>query len=559
MLATSHLRRLADRHEDARRELFEHRRFGVYLPLSIDWCVALGEVSGYNDRVFTDGVNIVAIQAFLEEVEGAIRVVASDNASIDVSASERQLTRQLCDVWFEGVRSPVHSLAALRRLMRRQESIFKSALLSGNPCDSATLREAGFLLYSSSLFGHVQQGAQMANEVMELERDHSWIVGLDELEVLTDTQQKLLATVVRGTHRPLLFKMATLPYSFTDMGTSFAARARVAENREFRTERLQYDPGDSEYRELVATLGCSILRLDVGTSAERTMERVFGNKRFVERAEEAAKRYELGDGAAEKANITGALRAMHGLKGDSRRKVAPVLAIRILRATSRGHRRPQAYCGWDTAMRVSDGNPSLFLRLLWELDRLRAGSECISPGDQHAAISAQAEHLFTSARALYPGGTLLQDTIDRIGRGFASGIHDIPLDRIDEEGNRFVVDLDALSGVEREAFQWGVRHSLLVGETSTSGSSEYPVGKGVWRLGYALCPKYWLLPRRGRVRGVFQGGQLLVAASDEAGQQLLWGPDSSSEVPLDTRGHDPAQEAQRERGARSSDNDAEAI
>ena len=34
---------------------------------------------------------------------------------------------------------------------------------------------------------------------------------------------------------------------------------------------------------------------------------------------------------------------------------------------------------------------------------------------------------------------------------------------------------------------------------ATGSSLRYPIGQGVWRLSYALAPKFWLLTRRGRI------------------------------------------------------------
>ena len=524
MLSVDHLRRLAQRDSRAAAALSERQMFGVYLALSVDWCVGLtGESAESSDRVFTDGVNMVAAQAFLSELEEAIEVCAEVGLISSQHAAEKEIVGQLCETWFQEMDRRVWSLAALRRVLRRQENLYKDAILTRRGNQDQALRDRGFCFLRSSLFGPLQQGASIANEVLGLERGHGWIIALDELEALTKDQQTLLMTVLRGSHNPLVFKMATLPYTFTETATRFSSFARGAENREFRVERLQYDPGDREYQVLVANIGCHHFDRPAEDGAIGAMEELFGRDTIVARARAALENRARASGAKDRVRQGDIDLLEGGLAGDSARKLGPVAAIRVLKDIKRGHSRSCAYSGWEFLVRASDGNPSLFVRLMYEVERrISAGGDTVAPEDQHDAIVSQAEHLFHSTRALYPDGSALEQLIDLIGRSLSSAIHDVPSDRPEEEGNRFLVDLTRLTDVEREAFHWGARHSLLVGETPSSADRGYPIAEGVWRLGYALSPKFWLLPRRGRVRGVYARGSLHLSSLREAGQGLLW-------------------------------------
>jgi hypothetical protein len=141
----------------------------------------------------------------------------------------------------------------------------------------------------------------------------------------------------------------------------------------------------------------------------------------------------------------------------------------------------------------------MFVRLLNELE-IGPSSGFVDTTHQHRVTSELAETWHEWTQALYKDGAVLHRLIDQLGTQLSARLHSRRErdDDIQEETNRFFVDLQTVPPRHAEAFRVGARHGLLVAEASGS-SLRYPVGMGVWRLSYALAPKFWLLTRRGRI------------------------------------------------------------
>jgi hypothetical protein len=201
------------------------------------------------------------------------------------------------------------------------------------------------------------------------------------------------------------------------------------------------------------------------------------------------------------------------------RKALPSAAIRVLKRDAHGNRRSRAYSGWRTLVRVSDGNPGVFVRLLNVLG-IQEGVQAIDPTSQHEGISRLATAWHEWSQALYKDGNVLFNLIESLGADLSERLHTkaVTDEHLGQETNRFRVNLAKLGPKLGEAFKVGARHGLLVAEAEKT-SYRYPLGVGVWRLAYFLAPKFWLLPRKGRVAQFLEGQQLTLSfAKPERGQ-----------------------------------------
>jgi hypothetical protein len=154
---------------------------------------------------------------------------------------------------------------------------------------------------------------------------------------------------------------------------------------------------------------------------------------------------------------------------------------------------------------VSDGNPGVFVRMLNEL-QVGAHTVLIPPETQHSTLVRLAASWHEWSRALYAQGRLLHGVIGSLGRTLSARLHSrrIADEDVDQETNQLQLNLESLNADLAEAFRVGARHALFVAQ-EIGAPLRYPEGDGVWRLAYFLAPKFWLLPRKGRVARVVEG------------------------------------------------------
>lgn len=483
MMSIQHLIPFASRDERADHALRKLMRYGIYLPMGIDWCVAYQHEHPNATRFFTDGVNLVAAEAFVEALECVLEMTPDSTDGL-----ERHLSESLSAQWFTDSPKKIFSLASLRLSLLQQQAVLRDMWLSGF---HELARSSKYCFRAATIFAPIREAASISNLVLGLPRDHRWLLCLDELENLSRTQLKAILTLIRGSADNLVLKLTTQPYTLPSDTTGFADGAAAVDFRDFEINRLQYDPEDLEYIDLVSGILNNRVR-GAGPRDTRIGVRIFGSTTFASRASEVDPGFShLKEEILSKGNP------------DSERKKVPLAALRSLRRSATGHRNSAAYSGWRTMVRITDGNPGIFVRLLNELG-VSEGVETISPEDQHKVVVRLAESWVEWAYALYPDGERLHRLLVDLGTTLSRRLHagrdpsDVPV-----EVNRVRLDLSELDPADAEAFRVGARHALLVAESKGS-STRYPSAEGVWRLSYSIAPKFWLLPRRGVV-GTLQG------------------------------------------------------
>ena len=487
MLSVAHLFAYAKHEARAREALFVDRRFGLFIPLGIDWCVAYASAADGSLDLFHDGVNLVACDCLVEAIDLLIRqrVVDVDPDGVEVAVAEA-----LSLHWFRGD-VPLYSFAALRTRLLRQQAILRDVWrgLSEAP-SAAVLNDAGFRFRAAPLLTPLADALVLVNPSLGLPRDHRWLVCLDELEDLKPVQVKSIRTSFRAAARTMILKITTQPYTLEEADTFFAREATAVEAREFEVRRLQHDPADPTYRELVGQILRKRVSAEPGLSGEDLGIAIFGNRTLAERATQNAPGFKQ-----LRERLTSPLD-----NSDSARQHVPVVALRALREAAEGHGSSSAYAGWRTIVRASDGNPGMFVRILNAFMLEPSVVAKVPEERQHAVLVRLANTWHEWSIALYANGDILYKLVERLGQILGTRLHGRRSDGegVPREINRFEIDLGEIDSSLTEALKVGARHALFVAET-VDGSVRYPARRGVWRLSYALAPKYWLVMRRGRI------------------------------------------------------------
>lgn len=488
MMSLRHLTEFAKREKMARDSLYIQKRFGIFVPLGIDWCAAYRDDGESTLPLFVDGANLVASDCLVDAIEHLLTtdiLVVSNRIKVETALAE-ELSRH----WFREECPPVFSFTALRNLLLRQQAILRDVWRDrSSPPSEAEFTARHFAFRSSTLLRPIADAVSIANRALGLPHEHRWAVCLDELEDLKPRQTQALMTLIRGLAAPLTLKITTQPYTLDSSQTAFSSNATAVDFRDFEIRRLQHDPADKEYRTLVSQILRKRVTAFPQVPADKLGEKLFGDQTLTDRAETA-----VADFKEARAVLT-----KSADNPDSARKRIPILAIRALKRSAEGHAHSIAYAGWDTIVRASDGNPGMFVRILNALELQPETESQVPLVRQHEVLTKLASNWHEWSTALYGNGATLHRLIESLGKALSHQLHDRRQDVLQsQEINRFFFDLGELDAETAMAFKVGARHSLFVAETM-GGSVRYPSGRGVWRLSYALAPKYWLLLRRGRI------------------------------------------------------------
>lgn len=487
MMSVQHLLQFSKTNAQARTALFADHRFAVFVPLGVDWCVAYqGHNTPSDDRLFVSGMNLVACDVLVGAVDALFRGFVLGLRDYD--GEERGICRLLAELWFRKPVPSAQSFLALRRHLVNHQAVLADMWRKLEPPTDRVEARMGYSFRSNALFAPVVNAVKLINRHLNLPDRTRWLLCLDELEDLKPDQMRAVATALRAHHEELVFKITTLPYTLDSVDTDFSESSSAVEFRDYNVRRLQNDPHQPAYKKLVAEM----LRKRMGKAVVDGLPKlVFGESTLAERAEATDAKFRE---TRQTISRSDALQ-----RSDSARKKIPVAAIRSLRRAAEGNSRSIAYSGWSTVVALSDGNPGMFVRLMNELN-VGPHTETVSPELQHRVATELANTWHEWSQALYTDGGVLHSLIAQVGEQLRDRLHgrkDKDED-VQEEVNRVVFDLSTLNQPNAEAFRAGARHGLLVGEAAGS-SIRYPLAQGVWRLSYALAPKFWLLTRRGRI------------------------------------------------------------
>lgn len=328
----------------------------------------------------------------------------------------------------------------------------------------------------------------------------SWFFAIDELDNLSEQQQRVVNTIVRNSQESYTLKIGCLPYGHKTHETLTEGNPlRVGDDFEYVA--LWGNPKDSECRDFARRLYQSRARLaDDGTlpiePADWLVSRSLTVRAASLRGFETSRDWDryASESVGWQPELFGGETGSTGLR-EHLRQYHPALAMSVLRDQERGNRRAPLYAGWEETVDASDGNPRRLLRLL---DRMYESARSAGPHlgelDQSEVIRSAAGGAFEKLRALPYYGTDIARMVESLGTMLSL--------RLDTSGRptkdscSFEVDLAALSERSLAAFRMGVDFGAFFPRQFDQRDG-YPTGKHVFWLSFGLAAKYRLLLRAG--------------------------------------------------------------
>jgi len=477
----------------------QSRFFGFYIPLHLEFMESLPQDSSDGSdstEFFQFAFNCAASKAFLVEIRTLISL--QKLTSLQRLEKEAVLLDHLCRAWQLGDSARfacLEDIANEIEVIYFHQSPWKDGLFTPLP------------IFAKHLFSPIL--AVLPQFCRELDIDSSachWLACVDEAEFIKPAYLRCFNSFMRSDKRPIVLKLATLPYKYTTSETFIPGVSVEGNGNDFNYRSLDLAWDSDDFRLLVDHLIQKRLQRTGLFSKEVSLEEFIGKL-----GNDDPKDYykeEIGeDGSTDSKILEGILSELSPerrarfdrirnnpdrVASDYFKKFSPVYYLRHVKQVSKGNRKAGIFAGPTIIKRISDGNPRRFIQVMYDLFEKARGSN-LGWKAQHEVIEAFGGRECERAAGLPDHGILLDGILKYAGDLLNDRVHG---PEMIEGGVNFVVQEALLSNTTfRKALELGVAYSFLFVDQKSLCSEL--TSHTDFRLAHVVAIKYWLPMRSG--------------------------------------------------------------
>lgn len=500
MLTYSNLKHL--KHKTANDCIKKRKFIGFYVPMNLEFMGSLpGQKVSALDKVifFQYAFNCSAIHAFLVELSEVLKDAYPDRKNR--MEAEFNLCSYLSELWFTDRDHPPASLADLMRVIERCFSTIFALVDVYQAPESQLLAQPILLPIKNAIRG--------IGDVIDLDLSHThWLVCIDEAEFLDENSLRCINTFMRAEERPLVVKMATLPYKHSTLATNQPGISIEPHGSDFNYRQIDHIHDSHDFIGLTNYVCRSRLER-CGIKADNvSLESFFGR---VGHGDDLVDYYraEMGEEEASEqvvmARIKEALSKQRGkridelsekpekLKNPYFKKFAPIYYVRRMKEEStKGNRTPGWFAGAATVRKIADGNPRRFIQIMNSIVK-EARMTILAPKAQHRVITRFCADMHTAVEGYPDFGLILRGLIDCVGSALKEKVHGQDMKSV---GCGFSISDDILDNeLFLNALQLGIAYSFIKTDEQSFLNSLTP--ESSLRLSFLFGVCFWLPLREG--------------------------------------------------------------
>ena len=500
MLSYSFLRNL--NHPNV-KEIKEKKKFiGFYIPMHLEFVSALpGRDIPAEEKLeyFQFAFNCLAATSLLYEV----RLLLADTCEdMDVRLQkEAEICVDLRRLWFGDacrVVRTIEDLAFEITVLWETTPFWKDGECGGKVPP-----------FSRPVLDPIKSAIQRVSQIIGLDFHNStWIACIDEAEFLREPYLRCINDFMRSEKRPLVIKLATLPYRHSTLDTLEEGVKIEPNGNDFSYNVVDMQIDSPDYLGLCDHLLRSRLKrcgIDIGAGTlDDFLGRIGGGDQKDYFLNELADEYPSDDIllTAIVASLSERRQERYArlkptnparISSDYLKRFSPVFYARRTKSESRhGNRTVGWFAGAETVRRVADGNPRRFLQLVSDLFEMARTSE-LSPKNQHRVIVAFSRRHFEYASGLPMYGFFLQSILETIGAFLARRVHG---QNMVDGGCHFRLSESLLRDeLFIRAIHLGIAYSLLFCDSQSLCGKINEASD--LRLAYLCAVHFWLPMRKG--------------------------------------------------------------
>jgi hypothetical protein len=427
--------------------------------------------------------------------------------------AEYNIAKEIGILWRVG--DDASDLRGLRRHLRRinasRGAESRRARAQGG---DATFADGSAL--DDELFAPLRWAAEVASEELRLPAHATWLIAIDEAELLPPLMQRVINTVLRSQSGPFFYKVTTLPYAHYTLETNADRQLEVG--HDFEYVRIDRDPIHDKDRSLTAAFVNEVYkrrrRLAPSKYPAATLHELFGPSPILDRGKGAwtsaeelmleLERHLLPSVAARARSVL--VRDRQAFDNQYARRLRGTIQLRNALKSRPGHQALDVYAGAPMFVRCADGNPRRIIRLFKAMldhippdgaARLRRGEPIVPTTTQTEVMSRYAADVLLRARSEESVGFDVFRLVSAIGAYARLSTY---ADRISTDAVTTVRVDHEVSAETWTAVAKACDLGLLYANVSWNHPDQWPVRSGYFHLAYALAPYFRILPRRGRAR-----------------------------------------------------------
>ncbi|MCB2181327.1 MAG: hypothetical protein KQH63_04840 [Desulfobulbaceae bacterium] len=495
MLTYSNLKHL--NHKSA-KTIIETRQFiGFYVPMNLEFMGALpGQRVPQEDRIvfFQYAFNCAAIHAFLSELREVLKDVFADRKLR--AGAEFDLCEYLSTLWFADIAPPPASITDLIGVVDQCfNSIFNLKDVNQAP---------EFRLLAQPILLPIKNAIRGLEPVLNIDMSHThWLVCIDEAEFLDKSCLQCINTFMRAAERPLVLKMATLPYKHNTRATNQPGIFVEPHGSDFNYRRIDLDHDSSDFIGLTNFVCQSRLKRCGIQAEDVTLQSFLGKEGHGDDLVDYY-RAEMGDDETSEETIMSGIKEALSEQREKRidelsgkpkklkhaylKKFAPIYYVRRMRKeNSKGNRTTGWFAGAATIRRVADGNPRRFIQIMNAIFKV-ARCNPLTPKEQHRAISNFCDDMHTAVEGYPEFGMVLRGLIDQVGNVLQEKVHGPDMKFV---GCKFSVSDDILNNeLLFNALELGIAYCFI--KTDEQSFLYSVTEESSLRLSYLLGVYFWL-------------------------------------------------------------------
>lgn len=530
MLSHDHLALMAQTRDEprARSAVRDQEFIGIYVPTRLEWVGGLKNKPWLNEKereeLFQWRLNIASCIAFIPIASSCIFTYVSGKAK--QAQAERELAHQLSKDWIVDIELIFDDLLQLRRHLentdyRKQIQILRERTSGQLP--DGEMPEG--LAFGIDLFAPLRQGIKQISRLLSINPNCTWLLCLDEAEFLDEMDHRIINSHMRAYPENLFFKLTTMPYCHYTLATNIGADLVHGHDFEYvnmDSDRVLLARASGESDTIGTQFGRTLFRKIFEASEPQVAEAkgrevpsasdVLGESEILDPRREdwrpKSENMKLLEKYASQASVERAYRLIgtRRFRNEISRKIHGALLLRKAIDELKGNKALTAYSGARMAIRCADGNPRQLIRIFNSLLMLRSNKQkwlmarrrkapWISSKDQTRAMRALSASTLNQVRSLPDVGPDLHTFLCMLGDYMRVNLYEKPLTT--DQITSVTID-DTISEVDWKLVRVAVGHGLLHPNVGLGNPDEMPWREGTFHLAYALAPRFFLLPRRGK-------------------------------------------------------------
>lgn len=486
-------------HEEAQKIVNAKSFIAFYVPLHLEFLAALaGRNCGDEEKLeyFQFAFNCAAAKALLTEVKTLLVDCYSEGRRRLIA--EESIIALCTEVWFG---RQIRSVATLTDLQWELEKHYAVTAFWKNGAVAETpLLARPILTPIASVLSRLSEKLGLNPEAT------TWVATIDEAEFLNPAFVRSLNTFLRSEKRPLVAKIATLPFKHSTRETLLPGISIEPNGNDFNYRVVDLPWESSDFRGLTDHISAFRLR-KCGLPQDLTVESFLGtvgNDDLIDYF-----RAELGEEEASEPKLLQSIidslsptrrRNYERISSDPDKvdrpylhRFAPVYFTRRMRLeNSRGARTAAWFAGGNTIRRIADGNPRRFIQLMNHLVE-KARSQELTPRNQHRIITAFCRRYSDDVEGYPDCGPLLKEIVETVGQLLSERVHG---HYMIDSGCSFAIE-DRLLMVDafRKTIEFAIGYSIVIADLETTEGRL--TADSDLRLSYIFAVTYWLPMRKG--------------------------------------------------------------